>query len=103
MVIINGRDYKMGLFSKKKKVDFTNKTDVQIIEIYNELSRKQKEEVLEFLRRNVALIQTVAKVKNIPLNQFNIAKERENYYPAMFYGLSTYTELKHVYDVISKQ
>ena len=93
----------MGLFSKKQKVDFAKKTDAQIIEIYNGLGKKQKEEVLEFFRKNVALIQTVAKAKNIPLNQFSMAKEREGYYPAMYYGLATYTELKHVYDIISKQ
>ncbi len=93
----------MGLFSKKQTVDFANKTDAQIIEIYNGLGKKQKEEVLEFFRKNVAMIKAVADVKKIPLNQFNIAKEREGYYPAMFYGLSTYTELKRVYDLISRQ
>lgn len=49
----------------------------------------------------MAIIKAVADVKKIPHNQFNIAKEREGYYPAMFYGFS-YTELKHVYDLISR-
>lgn len=92
----------MGLFSRKQKIDFAKKTDEQIIGIYNGLGKKQKEEVLEFFRKNVSLCQVVAKAKNIPLNQFSMAKEREGYYPGMFYGLATYIELKHVYDVISK-
>ena len=88
--------------ASSKKVDFTNKSDTEIKEIFESLSSKQQSEILEFLRKNVALIQTVAKVKNIPLQDFNIEKEREDYSPEMFYGIRTYTKLKHVYDLLTR-
>ena len=83
-------------------IDFSDKTDNEILQLYNSLSEQKKEEVMTFFARQIKIIQVVATTKKIPLDKFNIAKEKEGYYPEEYYGLETYSELKHVYDVISK-
>ena len=91
----------MGLFSTKQKVNFKGKTNDEIVEIYNSLSKSQQFEITSFLSNEIMLIISVAEQKGIPLDKYNLAKENKDYDSDRYFGLTKFTELEHVFCVIT--
>ena len=95
----------MGWFDRlfNKKVSFANKSDADIINIFSDLSASQRQEVFNNVCKKVAIAETVAQVKGIQLNRFSYTQTDKYYNEEEYYGLTTYLQMKHVYDLINKR
>ena len=90
----------MCLFRKSTGINFSGKSDSQILKIYRGLEEKQKRELLDFLLEEIVIIGEVAAIKGIPLDRYNLVKEIKDFSQSKYYGMKTYGELRRVYDVI---
>lgn len=93
----------MELFTKKNTIDFSNKTDAQILKLFNSLNKEKQDEILDFLGKQLVIIPIVARQKGLSVSKMNIANRKDKTLLEKFYGITTYDQMKHVYDVIRKQ
>lgn len=49
----------MGLFKKNTSIDFLNKSDAQVIKLFNSLGKEKQDEILGFLGKQVKIIPIV--------------------------------------------
>lgn len=92
----------MGLFKKKNSIDFSNKSDAQVIKIFNSLEKEKQEEILDFLGKQVKIIPIVAQQEGLSVNKINLASRKDKTLLEKYYGIETYDQMKHIYNLINK-
>lgn len=93
----------MGLFKKKNSIDFSNKSDAKVLKIFNSLKKEKQDEILDFLGKQVIIIPIVARQQGVSVSRMNLANRKDKTLLEKYYGIATYDEMKHIYNLISKQ
>ena len=92
----------MGLFKKNTSIDFSNKSDAQVIKLFNSLEKEKQDEILDFLGKQVRIIPIVAQQEGLSVNKINLASRKDKTLLENYYGIATYNQMKHIYNLISK-
>lgn len=93
----------MGIFSKKQKVDFANKSDTQVLKLFNSLEKEKQDEILDYLGKQVIILPIVARQNGLSVNRMNLADRKDKTLLEKNYGIATYDRMKHIYELISNK
>jgi hypothetical protein len=93
----------MGLFKKKIPIDFSKKTDAQVLKLFNSLEKEKQDEILDFLGKQVIILPIVARQQGLSLGRMNLSNRKDNTLLEKYYGIATYDEMKRIYSLISKK
>lgn len=92
----------MGFFKKKIAIDFSNKSDAQVLKLFNSLEKEKQDEIKDYLGKQIIILPIVARQEGLSVSKMNLAKRNDKTLFEKNYGIATFEEMKHIYNLISK-